>query len=310
MPALITHHLFGEKAATLLPDGIITDQEQLLAFLLGCQGPDPFFFRFRCTPSQGRACHELASRCHRERVAVVFESFRADVSLLPERDQAIGRAYVLGILCHYQLDRTCHPFVYAEQDEIIETAGDELAHSASQVHAIIEGRLDSWLLWHERHRTVLQDHPALELCRTPRIDKVAGALWSQVAWEVFGIELAPNQFGAAVNDMQAVYRLVEPAGSPRGEAIALVEERLRSTFSQVEAMAHEVVDGDEEPLANPHNLPWTDPETGAVRTEGLLDLLQEAREGWPELAEAFVRNRDLSGTIDRVDYSGRHTEVS
>ena len=33
MPALITHHLFGEKSAALLPEGIIRNQEDLHALL-------------------------------------------------------------------------------------------------------------------------------------------------------------------------------------------------------------------------------------------------------------------------------------
>lgn len=310
MPALITHHIFGEKAAQQLPAGIIDDQEELLAFLLGCQGPDPFFFRFRTTPAMAGACHSLATRSHKERVAVAFDSFRVDVGRLPVADQALGRAYVLGILCHYELDRHAHPFVFAEQADLIEEGGEELADAGSQVHAIIEGRLDSWLLWKERQHTVLDDHPALELCRTPRIDRVAGALWSQVAWEVFGLEVPPEEFGASVNDMQAVYRLIEPAGSFKGEAIGVLEERLRSTFSQVESMAHEVLDTDEEPLANPQHLPWTDPSDGSERTESFMDVFEQGLEDWPVLSEAFVRDEGLAEAIGSKDYSGNRTKVS
>ena len=60
MPALITHHLFGERSATLLPEGLITSEEELLAFLLGNQGPDPFFFRVLTTPERGRNARQLA----------------------------------------------------------------------------------------------------------------------------------------------------------------------------------------------------------------------------------------------------------
>ena len=64
MPALITHHLFGEKSAALLPEGIIRNQEELLAFILGNQGPDPFFTRFSTTPENASACHRLAHLMH------------------------------------------------------------------------------------------------------------------------------------------------------------------------------------------------------------------------------------------------------
>ena len=159
MPALITHHLFGEKCVSELPDSIIEDQEQLLAFLLGNQGPDPFFFRFRGLPQDLSACHELAKRMHCERVALAFNSLRDSVGRLPLPDQKVGRAFALGMLGHYTLDRTTHPFIFAEQIEIIAQSNGELDGLDSQVHAIIEGRLDSWLLWRERHSTVLDCPP-------------------------------------------------------------------------------------------------------------------------------------------------------
>ena len=306
MPALITHHIFGEKCAPELPEGIIESQEQLLAFLLGNQGPDPFFFRFRALPSELKACHALASTMHKARMAPAFSAIHESVGRLPEDEQALGRAFCLGLVAHYQLDRSVHPFVFAEQDDIIEAAGGELDGCGSQVHAVIEGRIDSWMLWKERHSTVLACHPALELCRTPRIDRVAGAVFSQVAWEVFGISISCEEYGAAVDDMQAVYRLIEPAGSNKGEAIALVEERLRGTFSQVEAMAHEVVREEECPLANPNHLAWTDPFTGKESHASFMDLFEEGVRGYPQLAEAFCRGGDaIEEAVAGLNYSGK-----
>ena len=62
MPAIITHRLFGERAQKELPEGLIDGEEQLLAFLLGNQGPDPFFFRFSGIPRKLHASHELCTR--------------------------------------------------------------------------------------------------------------------------------------------------------------------------------------------------------------------------------------------------------
>ena len=62
MPALITHHLFGEESIDRLPAGIVTTPEERTAFLLANQGPDPFFFRVR-TPNLS-SCMQLAHRMH------------------------------------------------------------------------------------------------------------------------------------------------------------------------------------------------------------------------------------------------------
>ena len=43
MPALITHHLFGEESIDRLPAGVIGTDEERLAFLLANQGQTPIF---------------------------------------------------------------------------------------------------------------------------------------------------------------------------------------------------------------------------------------------------------------------------
>ena len=63
MPALITHHLFGEESIDRLPQGVITSDEERIAFILGNQGPDPFFFHM-LTPRISD-CMSLAQVMHR-----------------------------------------------------------------------------------------------------------------------------------------------------------------------------------------------------------------------------------------------------
>ena len=68
MPSLITHHIFGEDAAQRLPEGLVDGEEELLAFLLGNEGPDPFFVRFRTIPARVAACRHLAHDMHASHV--------------------------------------------------------------------------------------------------------------------------------------------------------------------------------------------------------------------------------------------------
>ena len=119
MPALITHHLFGEESIDRLPAGVIGTDEERLAFLLANQGPDPYFFRVR-TPRAAQ-CMDLARSLHRCRISRQFEVLRDGVSHLRQHDAHVGRAFVLGLLSHYALDRAAHPFVYAQQWGVQET---------------------------------------------------------------------------------------------------------------------------------------------------------------------------------------------
>ena len=303
MPALITHHLFGEHSSALLPAGVIEDEEELLAFLLGNQGPDPFFFRFSGSPADVRASHQIAHRMHDSRMTAAFQALRDGVSHLPEHDMGVGRAFALGMLSHYALDREAHPFVYAQQFALIE-ANPELKDAGNEVHAVIESDIDSWMLWCMRRATVHDCPPASELARTERICRVAGALTSQVAWSAFGIDLPATEYGGAVANMELVYRLIEPAGSARSRHIAALE-RLARPHSQMGALAHRVTTSEECPAANLGHEAWTNPFTGAVSHETFRERFEGALEGWPALSLAFTRGGDdLREAVGGLNYSG------
>ena len=61
MPALITHHLFGEESIDRLPQGVITSDEERIAFILGNQGPDPFFFHIPPSSAHCRSSRKCVS---------------------------------------------------------------------------------------------------------------------------------------------------------------------------------------------------------------------------------------------------------
>ena len=338
MPALITHHLFGERSATLLPEGVISGEEELLAFLLGNQGPDPFFFRVLGKPAHVKAAQALAHRMHDELMTAAFSSLREGVSHLPEADAGVGRAFALGLLSHYQLDRTAHPFVYAQEFAIIEAsrqaqvegtavrpdagasrsdaagsgtgagAGSaglpDLSDAASEIHAVIESDLDSWMLWRLRRATVHDCAPADELTRTERICRVAGALTSQVAWATYGIDLPATEYAGAVANMEALYRIIEPAGS-LGARTAGRLERLVRAHSQLQSLSHRVTTSDACEAANLDHRPWRDPFAGTLSCDSFPDRFDKALAGWPALSEAFTRGGEqLREAVAGLNYSG------
>ena len=195
MPALITHHLFGEESIDRLPQGVIASDEERIAFILGNQGPDPFFFHM-LTPRVSD-CTLLAQVMHRSRMSRQFSCLRDGVSHLQPRDASLGRAFALGLLSHYVLDRNAHPFVYEQQFGIVES-DPELEASGSQVHAVLESDLDVLMLQLKRDGATVEDYPpAGEIVTTDRINRVAGVLMSYVAGRVYGIDI-PAEKGTPI----------------------------------------------------------------------------------------------------------------
>lgn len=302
MPALITHHLFGEESLNRLPDGIVTSDDERAAFLLANQGPDPFFFRFR-TPHSS-ACMELGRVMHRSRMSAAFAALRDGVEHLQKHDARVGRAWVLGLLSHYVLDRNAHPFVYAQQWGLQE-ADPSLKSASSQVHAIIETDLDLLMLQLKRNGATVADYPpASELVTTERINKVAGALTSFTALSVYGMNIGANEYGGAVADMQLVYRLIEPAGSARSDLVAKLEG-LTKDYSLFQALAHPVT---AEPPAAAGNLScqdWENPFTGKVSSESFPALFERALDDYGITAARFIETGDMTVVTQHLNYSGR-----
>lgn len=303
MPALITHHLFGEHAAKTLDTTIISDQESLFAFLLGNQGPDPFFFHFRGQTKNLQAAHTLASRMHSSYPTQAFLCLREGVSHLVQQDQPIGRAFVLGLLAHYQLDRCAHPFVYAQQYALTQ-ANQDLRDGQSETHAVIEADIDAWLLLKMRNHTILDCPAEKEIITTERINRVASALMSYMAQRVFGITLYANTYGDCVSDMKLVYKMIEPAGSHNARAIAKVERRLRP-HSQLASLAHPVLRSLTECQAvNLEHNAWQDPGTHEISHESFLEIFERALQTYTKLSRSFICEDAFDAHIAHYNYEG------
>lgn len=302
MPALITHHLFGEESIDRLPQGVITSDEERIAFILGNQGPDPFFFHI-LTPRVSD-CTLLAQVMHRSRMSRQFACLRDGVSHLQPRDASLGRAFALGLLSHYVLDRNAHPFVYEQQFGIVES-DSELEDSSSQVHAVIESDLDVLMLQLKRDGATVDDYPpAGEIVTTDRINRVAGVLMSYVAGRVYGIDIPAGEYGAAVANMQRLYRAIEPAGSVKTRAISLVEGLVHD-YSLLDGLAHCVTTELPERTGNLGYLTWKNPFTDEVSNESFPEVFDRALVDYECTVARFIETGDMDAVTSRVNYSGR-----
>lgn len=303
MPAVIVHRLFGEQVLQNLPSGLVASDSELISFLIGCQGPDPLFFRWRTTPQAAKKSARLASAMHSSHMSAQLKALREGVEHIPADNSSDARAFALGWLCHYCLDRAAHPYIYSLQNAIIEV-DPSLKPAASGVHAIIEGDLDSWLLWQLREMSPKDYgiHHAIE--HTPEISQVAGALVSSMSGSVYHEPIPPLHYTQALADMYTFYRLIEPAGSTSVRNLAGLEHLVRP-YSQISCMAHRDVSDSPSNWTNDQHLPWINPFTGASSTESFLDILDRAAREYSRAARAFVQGQPADTITCHIDYSGQ-----
>lgn len=303
MPAIITHHLYGEEAVKRLPEELSFGQEELLAFLLANQGPDPFYFCFTATPATIQACHAFANEMHATKVVEALLAAREAVSYLPAADQGVGRAFVLGLAAHYLLDSEAHAFIVGQENALC-SAGVGLEDAHAQVHALIESDLDTWMLWSARAQTIADAPAHADLARTKRVSQVAGTLFAQIALQVYDMTIGADRYEGCLRDYEHIYRAIDPAGNLRGAMLAGAE-RLGARYSILGALAHKETPEEACPAANLDCLPWTDPLDGTQKTTSFPDIFYDSLEKWPALAEAMTRGDAAAlSTLALRNYDG------
>ncbi len=105
MPTTYAHYRFGRDVLARLPEGLRQEIIPCQAFFdLGVHGPDLLFYYRALTANPVR---RLGDACHRQ-TGREFFSQRIPVA---RQGPPEARAYLYGVLCHFALDRECHPCV-------------------------------------------------------------------------------------------------------------------------------------------------------------------------------------------------------
>ena len=107
MPAIYAHDTFGKAVCRELEGDIRSlVREYREYFRIGLQGPD-FLFFYR--PWKENPVSGFGHRLHEEVAAGFFERAR---EIVADRGKHSAQcAYVLGVICHFMLDSTCHPYI-------------------------------------------------------------------------------------------------------------------------------------------------------------------------------------------------------
>lgn len=257
MPAIYTHHIFGldvlarvdlcELAQADVADNVAAHN----AFLYGNQGPDPLYLQ-QLIPGSVRKHGVLATYMHGDKPSEILIAMQHECDESP-----ITRAYALGFLCHYLLDRAVHALVYAETFAVCDSGHEGLSRdsAASQVHAEIETQIDQMMLTRRLGITCSQ-LPVDEILRsTGPVAEAVSPAYARALKSVNDMDVPADTFAVASSLYRTGLRgLVSKSGLKR-HVIGEIESALR-THSYLRAVTHR----DEMTLtttwANDDHFPW------------------------------------------------------
>lgn len=107
MPATYAHYRFANQMLKLFEGSLSSAAKAYPSlFLTGAQGPDLMFFY---KPLKFNEVNKVGYDLHEESGKLFFENALELVSNNPERTDY--KAYALGLLCHYALDKACHGYI-------------------------------------------------------------------------------------------------------------------------------------------------------------------------------------------------------
>lgn len=107
MPAIYAHYSFGKKVYRQMPDSLKKIvKEYKKEYTAGLQGPDFLFFY---NPLVKNRYGQLGHRIHGEKASVFLE--RASKILKVAGTDSPEGAYIMGFICHFILDSSCHGFI-------------------------------------------------------------------------------------------------------------------------------------------------------------------------------------------------------
>lgn len=128
MASYISHYLAAKAVIEKTGNSLI--KEYADCFILGAQGGDLLFYAFGQFKGYG-------ARTHKEKTAEIF-SAALDYCRREKRPEPL--AYTLGLLTHYALDSTAHPYVVYEAKERLSAVYPP--HLDKCLHMMLETRID------------------------------------------------------------------------------------------------------------------------------------------------------------------------
>lgn len=284
MPAIITHDLFGEAVYEGDAYFIGIDPEQRFAFLLGNQGPDPLFYA-RANPNISDFS-ALGSVMHSQDTDEILMAFHDALDTLTSDERPIGRAYLLGFLCHYLLDSTVHPLVYANQYALCDAGVEGLTRkNGSEIHAVIESEFDEVMLFKRTGKTVATFKPYKEILQaSDETLTIIGKLYSYMAVMVFQRSMQIDVFRKSVKAFRLVQSVFYSRTGMKRSLLARVEELARP-YSFYRSMSHRALEATECEFDNHEGNAWVNPFTKQKSTASLDQLFDQAK---ARVGAAFV----------------------
>lgn len=179
MPSTYAHYRFGKDVFRKLPEPLKqTIRREQRLFRIGLHGPDILFY-YR--PLKSNAVNYYGNRMHQWQGTDVFAELFEKAGQYRGVEKEAVEIYVYGFLCHFALDKNCHPLV------------EEWIRKTGVSHSEIESEFDRALMIHDGYNP-LSHRPANHISSDIREAAVIQHIFSDFTVEQIQEALRSTRF--------------------------------------------------------------------------------------------------------------------
>lgn len=281
MPAAITHYFHGKSVAAelSLPESI--------AFTLGCQGPD-FLFCHRFFPWQkGTKISAFGDFLHQTPPMVLFARMQA---LAKEQNSPLLQEYLCGFLCHYALDRNCHPYVNTLANALYV---EDTTQTRGIFHNEIESALDTIILRRETGKLPSDFKLQSTMASNEELAAVLAPFFAALGQQYEQKDVTEELIRQSLKDAYFTFSVLQKGFLL--PAAKLIEGKQRKLSCHFRPM----LENPDVDYANVGETPWKHHRTGEERTVDFFTLMDEAKADAAGLIRAFKAGDALEKLCDR-----------
>ncbi len=303
MPAAYIHEQISRKALSNFKKLPFFMENNIDAFELGAQGPDPLFYHGVLNIfEKDKRPNLLGEEIHKKKVRRFFRALLTHV----QKQQGASFAWLLGFVCHYATDSTIHPYVYF-------TTNNEDGMSNTTRHLVLESQFDTWYYRYLKNKGIPRQAGCLQRLAKEQKHDVSCVLYL-AANDVFPeFRLTYRQAFNAIGDMDKVIGLLYSTRKIKHNIFTFLENIVRRPQILTRHAAaqmlpdYDFINTDKSGWKNP----WDDTLEYNYSFLELFDLAVELSVKYMQVATAFfTKKATLKETLEVLgdnDYnSGLH----
>lgn len=295
MPATMTHQMFALEVIKKSKSTFLLTHKHILT--LATQGPDPFFFYGMMpwhTPKDAKDIQYMGAYFHKNDPQKHLHALYKRACL---KQNDTLKAYAIGAIMHYILDKHVHPYVFSKSGF---DAMGKLSKPFIIYHSQLEVLMDVALLKHLSFRA--KDVHPIKGIQIPKknLDDI-DELYSETYPEV----CLRGWFKSSVKDMVSIYKFVYDGFGIKRNIFRLLFGKVGHAFviSHPVALKHK----ENKDVLNLSHVMWRHPETGESLSDSVLDLFERALDEMLLIIKHIESNTfDESYVLGDISYDGMH----